>query len=210
MIPRLMETAANGEEKLSKNDRQQDKESVPSLLSPTQRTAAINKFLSLLVRTQLKSGKAVGLPKPLAEEIRAAGGVDRWIERDGTRRTRYQQLKEKLGPRAAALPSGHADAALERFLAMIAAMQIRRKQEISIPRPFAKAVLAAGSVESWIEGDEAIRTLYEATYQRVLVGENQALLKRLARGATAPALIEPQLPHLPLLPQGPKKKPAAT
>lgn len=180
------------------------------MLNQSQRNALINKFLSVLVRTELKSGKAAGIPKLLAEEIRAAGGVERWIKSDGARRTRYEQLKEKLGVRAVALPSGHVDAGLERFLAMIAAVQIRRKQEISIPRPFAKAVLAAGSVEAWIEGDEAIRTLYEATYKRVLVSEAQARLKRLPRGAAPPAFHEPELPHLPLLPQGWKKAPAET
>jgi len=188
--------------KLSKNDRSQDTETAQKLLNRTQYNALVNKFLSVLVRTELKSGKAAGIPKLLAEEIRAAGGLDRWIKTDGARRTRYEQLKEKLGTRSAALPSSHADAALERFLAMIAAVQIRRKQEISIPRPFAKAVLAAGSVENWIESNEAIRTLYEATFKRVLIRENQARLKRLPRGAAPPAPIEPQLPHLPLLPQG--------
>jgi len=187
---------------LSKNDRSQDNYTAQSLLNRTQYNALVNKFLSVLVRTELKSGKTAGVPKLLAEEIRAAGGIDRWIQTDGARRTRYEQLKAKLGPRAAALPSGHADAALERFLAMIAAVQIRRKQEISIPRPFAKAVLAAGSVEKWIESNEAIRALYEATFQRVLVKEDQARLKRLPKGAAPPAPLVPQLPHLPLLPQG--------
>ena len=193
---------------MSKSDRPQDNDAAPRLLNASQRTALINKFLSVLVRTQLKSGKAAGVPKMLAEEIRAAGGVDRWIRSDGARRARYDQLKEQLGPRAVALPSGHVAAALERFLAMIAAVQIRRKQEISIPRPFAKAVAAAGSVENWIDSDEAIRTLYDATYKRVLVSEAKARLKRLPKGAPPPAKSEPQLPHLPLLPQGPKK-PAA-
>ncbi|HLY90015.1 MAG TPA: hypothetical protein VKQ27_13620 [Acetobacteraceae bacterium] len=188
--------------KLSKSDKSRDDDAAPRVLNRAQHAALVNKFLSVLVRTQLKSGKAAGIPKLLAEEIRAAGSVDRWIKSDGARRTRYEQLKEKLGPRAAALPSGHVDAALERFLAMIAAIQIRRKQEISIPRPFAKLVLAAGSVENWIEGDEAIRTLYEATYKRVLVSEAERLAKRLPRGAAPPARIEPQLPHLPLSPQG--------
>ena len=187
---------------MSKSDRSQDNEAPPRLLNRAQHAALVNKFLSVLVRTQLKSGKAAGIPKLLAEEIRAAGGVDRWIKSDGARRMRYEQLKEKLGPRAASLPSGHVDAALERFLAMIAAIQIRRKQEISIPRPFAKVVLAAGSVENWIESDEAIRTLYEATYKRVLVSEAERVVKRLPRGAAPPARIEPQLQHLPLLPQG--------
>ena len=187
---------------MSKNDRSQDNYTAQSLLNRTQYNALVNKFLSVLVRTELKSGKTAGVPKLLAEEIRAAGGIDRWIQTDGARRTRYEQLKAKLGPRAAALPSGHADAALERFLAMIAAVQIRRKQEISIPRPFAKAVLAAGSVEKWIESNEAIRALYEATFQRVLVKEDQARLKRLPKGAAPPAPLVPQLPHLPLLPQG--------
>jgi len=187
---------------VSKNDRSQDTETAQNLLNRTQYNALVNKFLSVLVRTELKSGKAAGIPKLLAEEIRAAGGLDRWIKTDGGRRTRYEQLKEKLGMRSAALPTSHADAALERFLAMIAAVQIRRKQEISIPRPFAKAVLAAGSVENWIENNEAVRALYETTYKRVLIRENQARLKRLPRGAAPPPPIEPQLPHLPLLPQG--------
>jgi len=194
---------------LSKNERPQDIETAQSLLNRTQYNALVNKFLSVLVRTELKSGKAAGIPKLLAEEIRAAGGLDRWIKTDGGRRTRYEQLKEKLGARAAALPSNHVDAALERFLAMIAAVQIRRKQEISIPRPFAKAVLAAGSVENWIESNEAIRTLYEATYKRVLIKENQAQLKRRPRGAAPPTPIVPQLPHLPLLPQGSSGAPSS-
>lgn len=172
------------------------------MLNWSQRTALINKFLSVLVRTELKSGKTAPIPKLLADEVRAAGGLDRWIQGDGARRTRYEQLRAKLGPRAAALPSGHANAPLERFLAMIAAVQIRRKQEISIPRPFAKAVRAAGSVENWIEGNDDIRALYEATFQRVLVKEGQARLKRLPKGAVPPAPLVPQLPHLPLLPQG--------
>jgi hypothetical protein len=192
---------------LSKSDKSQDNDAAPRVLNRAQHAALVNKFLSVLVRTQLKSGKAAGIPKLLAEEIRAAGGVDRWIKIDGARRTRYEQLREKLGPRVASLPSGHVDAALERFLAMIAAGQIRRKQEISIPRPFAKAVLAAGSVENWIESDEAIRTLYEATYKRVLVSEAERAGKRLPRGAVPPARIDPQLPHLPLSPQG-RGKPA--
>lgn len=187
---------------MSKDDKSDNRGSAPSMLNRSQHAALINKFLSVLVRTELKSGKTAGIPKLLAEEIRAAGGLDRWIRSDGARRTRYEQLKSKLGPRAAALPSGHADAALERFLAMIAAVQIRRKQEISIPRPFAKAVLAAGSVENWIESNEAIRALYEATFQRVLVKEDQTRLKRLPKGAVPPAPLVPQLPHLPLLPQG--------
>jgi len=187
---------------LSKSDKSQDNDAAPRVLNRAQYAALVNKFLSVLVRTQLKSGKAAGIPKLLAEEIRAAGGVDRWIKSDGARRTRYEQLKEKLGPRSASLPSGHVDAALERFLAMIAAVQIRRKQEISIPRPFAKAVLAAGSVENWIESEEAIRTLYQATYKRVLVSEAQRAAKRLPKGAAPPPRIEPLLPHLPLLPQG--------
>lgn len=187
---------------MSKDDKSDDGGFAPSVLNRSQRTALINKFLSLLVRTEVKSGKKVGIPKLLAEEIRASGGLDRWIQGDGARRTRYEQLKEKLGPRAAALPSGHANAALERFLAMIAAVQIRRKQEISIPRPFAKAVRAAGSVENWIESNEAIQALYAATFQRVLVKEDQARLKRLPKGAAAPVPLVPQLPHLPLLPQG--------
>ena len=194
---------------MSKNERPQDIETAQSLLNRTQYNALVNKFLSVLVRTELKSGKAAGIPKLLAEEIRAAGGLDRWIKTDGGRRTRYEQLKEKLGARAAALPSNHVDAALERFLAMIAAVQIRRKQEISIPRPFAKAVLAAGSVENWIESNEAIRTLYEATYKRVLIKENQAQLKRRPRGAAPPTPIVPQLPHLPLLPQGSSGAPSS-
>jgi hypothetical protein len=194
---------------LSKRDKSEDDERAPMApgkpLNRAQYAAMVNKFLSVLVRTQLKSGKEAGIPKLLAEDIRAAGGIDRWIKADGTRRTRYDQLKAKLGLRAVSLPSGHVDAALERFLAMIAAVQIRRKQEISIPRPFAKAVLAAGSVESWIDSSEAIRTLYEATYKRVLASEAQALLKRLPKGANPPAFPAPQLPHLPLMPQGAKK-----
>ena len=57
----------------------------------------------------------------------------------------------------------------------------------------------AGSVESWIESDEAIRTLYEATYKRVLVSEAERAAKKLPKGAAPSARIEPQLPHLPLI-----------
>ncbi len=190
---------------MSKRDKSEEDEFAGRPLNRAQHAAIVNKFLSVLVRTELKSGKVAGIPKLLAEEIKAAGGVERWIKADGTRRTRHEQLKAKLGSRATALPSGHVDSALERFLAMICAMQIRRKQEISIPRPFAKAVQAAGSVESWIETNEAIRTLYEATYQRVLASEDAAQVKKLPRGAAPPPRLVPQLPHLPLMPQGPKK-----